>query len=199
MKRFRQLTQNHIVIMGRKTLESIGRPLPNRVNIVLSKEQKRDSHGVEWVSSAEDALFLADFYSICEARDTFFVIGGAEIYKMFYSKDLYNRVYLTEVFCEVPNGDAFFPFEFDNRKWAVVEQRDFLASEIDQFRFRFVTLDKRSKTIRTRFKSEFLTNFDETNTWRQRALTALSNWEKTHAPPRSEVQPDLDLKFGAAV
>lgn len=194
MKRFRNLTEGHVVIMGRKTLESIGHPLPNRKNIVLSKERRPSEENVEWVSTAEDAIFLADFHSICMGQDTFFVIGGGEIYKTFYDKDLYNRVYLTEVFHEFPNGDSFFPYPFDGRKWSTVEEQDFRASEVDEYPFRFVTLDKKSKTIRTRFLSDFMTGLGEHDAWRKRTLLAHVKWEKKQSSVT--VKPELNFEFG---
>jgi dihydrofolate reductase len=199
MKRFRKLTEGHVVIMGRKTLESIGRPLPNRKNIVLSKERHSNGDGVEWVSTAQDAIFLADFHSICMGQDTFFVIGGGEIYNIFHKKDLYNRVYLTEIFHDFPNGDSFFPYKFDGRKWSTVEEQDVRASENDQYPFRFVTLDKKSKTIRKRFLSDFMANSGESDAWRERATSALIKWEKEHPPIALKPEVNLELEYKTAV
>jgi dihydrofolate reductase len=193
MRRFRKLTEGHVVIMGRRTLESIGRPLPNRKNIVLSKGKHESIDGVEWVSSAEDAIFLADFHSICMGNENFFVIGGGEIYKTFYEKDLYSRLYLTEVFHDFPNGDSYFPYDFDGRRWATIEEVDFRASELDQYPFRFVTLEKRSKTIRTRFLTDFMTNSGETKAQREQLRIAFSKWEKDH--PSIQMSPEIALKF----
>lgn len=192
MKRFRELTLGHVVIMGRKTLESIGHALPNRKNIVLSKERRSSEDGVEWVSTAEDAMLLADLHSICMGQDTYFVIGGGEIYKTFYNKDLYNRVYLTEVFHDFPSGDSFFPYSFDKRKWSLVEELDFRASETDQYPFRFVTLDKRSKTVRTRFISDFMTGSEKSNAWRERAILEHAKWEKKQ--PTVNVKPEFNFE-----
>ncbi|MGI9464727.1 MAG: dihydrofolate reductase, partial [Aestuariivirgaceae bacterium] len=59
LKNFRTITTGHVVVMGRKTLESIGKPLPNRTNVVLSREESKKSNGVYWAGNVEDALFIA--------------------------------------------------------------------------------------------------------------------------------------------
>ena len=106
LKYFRRLTTGGVVIMGRKTYESIGKPLPNRTNIVISRKAGYHPEGIKVVSSLEDALDLAAQVSEINGIDDVFVIGGAQIYAQ--ALPLANRLYLTEVQKTV-EGDAFFP------------------------------------------------------------------------------------------
>ncbi len=102
LKRFREITRGHPVIMGRKTFESIGRPLPQRQNIVISRDPNYSACGVETVTSLEQAIEKASAQNPKEI----FVIGGAEIYRL--ALPYADRLYLTLIHQEVP-GDAFFP------------------------------------------------------------------------------------------
>src|SRR5664279_4827418 len=104
LKRFKEITSNHVIIMGRLTHESIGKPLPNRISIVLTREPTFDQRNsfwnfndttLLWANNRETALFLADVISIQKQQEEFFVIGGTYMFEIF--KDLFNRVYLTEV------------------------------------------------------------------------------------------------------
>ena len=106
LKYFRRLTTGNIVIMGRKTYDSIGgKPLPNRQNIVISRNTDFQAEGVKVVASIDDALKVAE--SIAEISDTqeAFIMGGAQIYEQ--SLPLAQRLYITEVKKTV-TGDAFF-------------------------------------------------------------------------------------------
>ncbi|WP_370878873.1 dihydrofolate reductase [Phyllobacterium ifriqiyense] len=154
LRRFKQLTEGNAIIMGRKTYESIGRPLPNRINIVLSRTPVEDTASVKWAHNPETALLLADYYSILLERKEFFLIGGEEIYKLFHK--FINVVYLTEVFCGNINGDAKFDFEFDRREWRYYSEEDFPKSDDDEFAFRTTCLVRRKSLHRFRTKEEFM-------------------------------------------
>jgi len=102
LKRFKELTSGHAILMGRKTWESIGRPLPNRRNLVLSGRENLDlPEGVQQVRTPEEALRAA-----AEER-MLFVIGGGEVYARFLP--VADEMFLTEVHTDVEGGDAFFP------------------------------------------------------------------------------------------
>lgn len=102
LKRFKELTTGHAILMGRKTWESIGRPLPNRRNIVLSRREDLDlPDGVQQVKTTEEALALL------AGERMLFVIGGGEVYEQFLP--LADELFLTEVHTDVAGGDAFFP------------------------------------------------------------------------------------------
>lgn len=140
MRVFRNRTEGHAIIMGRKTFESIGRPLPKRESIVLSRSPVADAPNIKWAQNLETALLFADIYSICNMKKQFFVIGGEEIYKIF--RNFINKVYLTEVFCRV-NGDAKFDWEFGNESWRYYKEIEYPKSDIDDYNFRITTLVRR--------------------------------------------------------
>lgn len=101
LKRFKRITSNCIVIMGRKTHESIGKPLPNRVNIVVTRQPDYYSEGCLTASSIEDALKATELND-----EEVFIIGGGEIYKQ--SMDLVDTIYMTQVHTDIL-GNAFYP------------------------------------------------------------------------------------------
>ena len=101
LKRFKELTLGHPILMGRKTWESIGRPLPGRRNLVLSQRPAFQPEGAEVVSNPEAAVAC-----VGDAR-MLFVIGGGEIYRIFLP--LADEMFITLVHTDVDGGDAFFP------------------------------------------------------------------------------------------
>lgn len=102
MKHFRETTKGHPVIMGRKTFESIGRPLPNRTNIIVSRDQNYQQEGCITCTSIEEAIKEAKKHH----SDEIFIIGGAQIYEQGMA--FTDKLYLTVVDDE-PTADAFFP------------------------------------------------------------------------------------------
>lgn len=144
--RFKDITKNSAVIMGRKTFDSIGRPLPNRLNIVITRSKSIGNHDVVCVPSREDAIFVADIYSLVKGRAEFFVIGGSKIYELFL--DLFYKIYLTEVFSNNIEGDSYFNYDIDLRKWSIVEEMDVPASDVDDFPYRFSIYKRRDATVR---------------------------------------------------
>ncbi|MFN0264262.1 dihydrofolate reductase [Tepidamorphus sp. 3E244] len=141
---FKNKTLHNAVIMGRKTLESIGRPLPNRLNIILSTTRnKSDIKNVVWETSKEEALYTADVFSIQNYRKELYIIGGARIYKLY--EDIVQKVIVTEVFAPNIKGDAHFNVDFTDRsKWVMkYESEDFPKTEYDEYPFRFYVYHKR--------------------------------------------------------
>ena len=100
LKRFKELTQGHSVIMGRKTFESLPSPLPNRRNIVVTRNKDYSAEGIEVFSSIEDAL------DVCREDLQTFIIGGGEIYSQ--TINVVDKIELTRVYKDY-QGDAFFP------------------------------------------------------------------------------------------
>lgn len=100
LKRFKRLTTGHSIIMGRKTFDSIGKPLPNRRSIIITRQHDLKIEGCEVVHSLDEAIQL------CKGEPEVFIIGGAEIYKQSLEKA--NKIYLTRVYADF-EGDAFFP------------------------------------------------------------------------------------------
>ncbi len=129
LQRFKNLTEGNSIVMGRKTFESIGRPLPNRRNMVMSRDKKLKISGVEVVFSAEKVL---SFYKESNDKDLF-VIGGSHIYKLFepYCDNL-MITYIDKSF----EGDAFFP-EIDWNNWIMFSEEKFYDESLESnFYFR---------------------------------------------------------------
>jgi dihydrofolate reductase len=114
LKRFKELTTGNVVIMGRKTYESIGKPLPNRINIVVTRDKDFFVSGVLTANSLDSALLKAG------GNKDIFIIGGGEIYKQ--SMGFADKLYITEVDMEV-EGDTTFPTISD--QWSVIEENEF--------------------------------------------------------------------------
>ena len=133
LKRLKALTMGHHLIMGRKTYESVGRPLPGRTTIVITRRSDYLPEGVTVAHSLEDALRLA------ESDSEVFIAGGAEIYKEALHRA--DRMYLTRVHADV-DGDTFFP-EFDDvAEWSLVDSEHFDADEKNEHPFSFLTYER---------------------------------------------------------
>jgi dihydrofolate reductase len=134
LRRFKRLTMGHHLIMGRKTYESIGRPLPGRRMIVVSRRQPSLPSEVIVVGSLDDALEQASQAGEQEV----FIAGGAQIYAL--AVPLADRVYLTRVHGEFP-GDAVFP-ELEDSEWSEVDRKDQPADGEHPLGYSFLVLDR---------------------------------------------------------
>lgn len=132
LQRFKKLTMGHPIIMGRKTFDSIGRILPGRTSIVISRRPDFQSEGALTAASLEDAIRVAG------TADEVFVIGGGEVYSQ--ALHLADRLYVTAVET-VSEGDTFFP-ELDDRQWRLVEATDHPADAKNSFPLRFLVFDR---------------------------------------------------------
>ena len=128
MKRFREITNGKPVIMGRKTFESIGRPLPNRTNIIITNDKNYKARGCIVVHSLNDALEAS------KSADEIMVIGGAQIYSQFLP--LADKMYLTIIDADF-EGDAYFP-KFDEKEWKIVGKED----HSDNYNYSFVDFER---------------------------------------------------------
>ncbi|NUM48611.1 MAG: dihydrofolate reductase [Anaerolineales bacterium] len=135
LKNFKTLTLGHHLIVGRKTAESIGRPLPGRAGVLITRAGDFTLTGWETVHSLAEALTLTRHRGETEA----FIGGGAEIYSQ--SLPLADRIYLTRVHTTVP-ADTFFP-AFDETAWLVRENREHPADEKNEFAFTFQLWERR--------------------------------------------------------
>lgn len=133
LKHFKELTSGHAVIMGRKTFESIGRPLPNRHNIVISS-QDITIDGVDVVDS------LSAGYAAAKSDTHVFIIGGGSVYTQALRDTEVDLIYVTEI-DEMFEGDTFFPELGD--EWREIERSKHLKKENNQFDYSFVTLTRR--------------------------------------------------------
>lgn len=134
LQRFRQVTMGKAVIMGRRTWESIGRPLPGRHCIVVSRDPRFEPDCIEVARSLEAAVKAAEG----GGTDGTFVIGGAALYEQALPHA--SRIYLTQVHAEV-DGDTRFP-EFDSSQWREVSSARFEAGDKADHPYSFVILDR---------------------------------------------------------
>lgn len=138
LKRFRSLTTHHHIVMGRKTFDSIGRPLPNRTNIILTRQTEYRVEGCVITHSLSSALnFAAD-----RGEVECFIIGGSKIYQE--SIELADRIYLTKIH-SVTVSDVFFP-NLNLSTWEAVYREDFSAGFNDQYDSTFTILIKRGQS-----------------------------------------------------
>ncbi|MEK9711525.1 MAG: type 3 dihydrofolate reductase [Thalassolituus sp.] len=138
LKYFKQTTMGKPVIMGRKTYESIGKPLPGRTNIVITRQSDYHPEGVKVVSSVAEARDLAESVCLIDGQEEAMIMGGAEIYTLALPDC--DRLYLTEVHAEV-EGDAWFP-EYDKSEWEEVAREDFAAEGPNPYNYSFVVYDR---------------------------------------------------------
>lgn len=132
LRHFKAITTGHTIIMGRKTYESIGKPLPNRRNVVITRQANYAAEGVEIVNSIADAIALT------ATDENVFIIGGDEIYKQTLASC--NKIYLTRVH-QYYDGDAFFP-ELSADDWQEIEKIDYLPDEKNTLPYSFATLER---------------------------------------------------------
>jgi len=138
LKYFKRITLGKPVIMGRKTFDSIGKPLPGRTNIVVTRNHDWSFEGVRTLDSLEAARELCENQAIVDGTEEAMIIGGAEIYRQ--AMPLADRLYLTEVHADV-EGDATFP-EFDRSQWQEIAREDFEASGPNPYNYSFIILEK---------------------------------------------------------
>ncbi|MHC4082623.1 MAG: dihydrofolate reductase [Planctomycetota bacterium] len=135
LARFKQRTEGHVVIMGRRTFESVGRPLPNRRSIVITRKHDYHPPGAEIARSLEEALERARETK----QDEVFILGGAEIYTVALPE--VDRLELTIVHADV-SGDTLFP-ECDLDEWSLIDEQRHEADPRHAYAFSFRTYERR--------------------------------------------------------
>lgn len=140
LRRFRLLTMGKPLVMGRKTFQSLGKPLDGRDNIVVTRDENFEACGAFVTYSLEDALQLSQVKAIDRSVDEVMIIGGAEIYKA--AMPFISRIYYTLIHAS-PEGDVFFP-ELENDVWTEVSNDRFEASEKDSFDYSLIIYEKNS-------------------------------------------------------
>jgi len=135
LKRFRRLTLGHPIIMGRRSYESIGRPLPERRNIVVTR-------GAFAAAGCVVACTLADAFAAAAGAAEVFVIGGADVYAQTIARA--GRIYVTEVHASV-SGDTYFP-AFDRRGWQETARERHDADTEHRHAYSFVTLERAERS-----------------------------------------------------
>lgn len=137
LKYFKEVTMNKIVIMGRKTFESIGKPLPNRINIVISRTANYNQNNVFVYQSVDDVINEYNLYS--DSEQEVFVIGGSEIFKQFLP--IADRLYITEIDNEF-KGDTYFP-EVSQSEWYLNKSIDGIVDEKNPYKHTFKIYEKK--------------------------------------------------------
>lgn len=132
LKHFKAVTMGKPIIMGRKTFESIGRPLPGRENIVLTRDRGFKAEGCTVLHDLDDLMLH------CRYQEEIMIMGGAELYRQFLDKA--ELIYLTEVHARV-EGDTFFP-HYNSTAWEEVDRQDFRADENNDYDYSFVVLKR---------------------------------------------------------
>lgn len=139
LKYFKQVTMGKPILMGRKTYESIGKPLPGRCNIVITRNESWSAEGVKVVHSLEQAFDLGESVCDIDGQSEVMIIGGDQIYQT--SLPDVDRIYLTKVHAEV-EGDAYFP-EVDWTQWREIGREDFEAEGPNPYDYSFIVLDRK--------------------------------------------------------
>ena len=138
LRYFKQVTYGKPIIMGRKTQESIGRPLPGRQNLVVTRDPDWHQEGVTVVHSLDEALSRAEAQAFIDGVEERVVIGGSQIYAE--ALPIADRLYMTQVHAEV-EGDTFFP-QVDWDQWHEIAREDLPASDNNPFPYSLVTYDR---------------------------------------------------------
>jgi dihydrofolate reductase len=134
MRHFRELTTGHTIVMGRRTFETLPRPLPNRRNVVVTRDRAYQARGALVVYDLDEAISLAP------NDDEVFVVGGGEIYKQAMPRA--DRLYLTVVHADL-EGDTFFP-KFTEADWILKEDIHNEADESHSYSFSFRLYERRT-------------------------------------------------------
>ncbi|WP_339661884.1 dihydrofolate reductase [uncultured Polaribacter sp.] len=134
LKRFKKITSGHYILMGRNTFESIGKPLPNRTTIIITRNKNYFKDGCLIANSLEAAIELAN------KEEKIYIIGGAQIYKYAIENNLADALDITLVHHQF-EADAFFP-EIDDTIWKETKRENFKADEKNKFDYSFISYRK---------------------------------------------------------
>ena len=139
LKRFKAVTMGKPIIMGRKTWDTLGKPLPGRTNIVITRDPAFAVDGVIAVRSVDEALMIAGSHAAADKVDEICIIGGGEIYRQLL--DRADRLHVTWVLANI-EGDASFP-PIDPKNWNEVFQEEFPAVEKENYPTRYTIYERR--------------------------------------------------------
>lgn len=139
LRYFKIITMNKPIIMGRKTFDALGKPLPGRTNIVVTRDKQYNHEGIRVTHSLKEAISLAEHIGQAEGSSELMIIGGAEIYRQALSKA--NKLYLTRIYQSFA-GDAFFPILAEN-EWKEVSRQDHGVNDNCNLAHSYLVLEKR--------------------------------------------------------
>ena len=134
LQNVKKTTMGHPIILGRKNYESIGRPLPGRRNIILTRDHNFQAEGCEITHTKEDV------YKLCEGEEEIFIFGGEQIYKLFL--DEVNRIYVTKIHHEF-DGDTYFP-SIDEKEWKEVFVEQGITDEKNPYIYYYHILERKN-------------------------------------------------------
>tara|TARA_X000000950_G_C13695022_1_gene569723 strand:- start:285 stop:773 length:489 start_codon:yes stop_codon:yes gene_type:complete len=134
LKRFKNVTSGHPILMGRNTFESIGKPLPNRTTVIITRNKDYVKEGCLIANSVEEAIELV------QDKPEIFIIGGAQVYNYAMKNNLVDALDITQVHHKF-EADAFFP-EIDADVWQLVKQEDFKADDKNIYDYSFLRFEK---------------------------------------------------------
>ena len=140
LKRFKRVTSGHYILMGRNTFESIGKPLPNRTSVIITRNDDYFKDGCFIANSIEKAIELV-------GENDAFIIGGAQIYKQALEKNVVDQLDITMVHKEF-EADVFFP-KIDLTIWEEVSRENFKADEKNKYDYSFISYQKRMVSQKT--------------------------------------------------
>jgi dihydrofolate reductase len=135
LKRFKRITTGHTIIMGRNTFESIGKPLPNRRSIIITRNKDYQQEGCEVVHSIDEALTLVS------EEEQAFIIGGAQIYQEALNRDLVDQLDITQVHADF-EADVYFP-KINSEEWTLISKETFAPDEKNAYQYSFLHYEKR--------------------------------------------------------
>ena len=138
MEHFKNITTDNVVIMGRKTYESLGKTLPNRVNIVLSRNMESNEDFYTFDSIEKAIEWSKENYP----QKEIFIIGGASVYDKALKDDIVDKLYMTKIKQTVEDADAFFPEIDYKRKWSITSVERFFENGIEFFTYEAEKKDK---------------------------------------------------------
>ena len=137
LKHFKFLTMGQTIVMGRKTYESIGKPLPGRANVIVTRQMDYEAPGAVVVNSIEDALRVCEETSMGNAEN--FIIGGEKLYRQ--ALKFCQRMYVTEIIRDY-EGNVFFP-EFDKNEWEEKQRDKHISAKDDDLEYHFVIYERK--------------------------------------------------------
>ena len=138
LRYFKAVTMGKPIIMGRKTFDSLRKPLPGRTNIVITRDREYQREGISVVYSLDEAISLAEDVALINGCEELMIIGGEQIYREALPRA--DRLYLTRVHRSF-DGDAFFP-ELDSAEWQETLREDLVVDDEDALAYSYLVLDR---------------------------------------------------------